>query len=88
MTEDLAKIVYKKVNTGKAIDTSVIQREKLVGTEIENAYQKAILSNVGKKGKDPTQMKDQSILSDHVKYVKHDGSGTFHNLYVDTLNYC
>ena len=34
-------------------------------------------------------MEDWSILSDHVKYVRHDdGSGTFHKLTVNTLNYC
>ena len=34
-------------------------------------------------------MKDWSILSDHVKYVRHDdGSGTFHKLNINTLNYC
>ena len=33
-------------------------------------------------------MEDWSILSDHVKYVKHDdGSETFHKLKVNTLNY-
>ena len=42
---------------------------------------------MGKEGKDPAQMEDWSILSDHVKYVKHGGSGTFHNRNVDTLNY-
>ena len=92
LTEEQAKFVYKKVNAGKVIDTSVIkqemEQEKLVGREIENTYQKAILSDVEKKGKDPTQMEDWSILSDHVKYVKCDGSGTFYNLNVDTLNYC
>ena len=39
------KFVYKKVNTGKAIDTKAIkqemEQEKLVGTEIENTYQKS-----------------------------------------------
>ena len=62
LTEEQAKFVYKKVNAGKAIDTSVIkqkmEQEKLVGTEIENTYQKAILSDVGKKGKDPAQIED------------------------------
>ena len=34
-------------------------------------------------------MEDWSILSDHVKYVRHDdGSETFHKLNVNTLNYC
>ena len=92
LTEEQEKFVYKKINAGKAIDTCVMkqemEQENVVGTEIENTYQKAILSDVGKKGKDPTQMGDWSILSDHVKYVKNDGSGTFHNLNVDTLNYC
>ena len=33
-------------------------------------------------------MEDWSILSDHVKYVKHDdGLETFHKLNVDMLNY-
>ena len=33
-------------------------------------------------------MEDWSILSDHIKYVRHDdGSGTFHKLTVNTLNY-
>ena len=40
------------------------------------------------KQKNPTQMEEWSILSDHVKYIKHDGSETFHNLKIDTLNYC
>ena len=93
LTEDQAKSIYKRVNTGKGINTKVIQQEmdqeKLVGTEIENTYQKAILTNVNKKGNDPTQMEEWSILSNHVRYVKHeDGPETFHRLNVDALNYC
>ena len=94
LTEDQAKLVYKRVNAGKGINTKVIQhdmdKEKLVGTQIENTYQKvAILTDVNKKGKDPTQMEEWSILSDHVRYVKHeDGSGTFHRLNIEALNYC
>ena len=92
MTEDQAKFVYKKVNGGKATDTKAIkqemEQEKLVGTEIENTYQKATLTDINKMGKDPAHIEEWSILSDHVKYVKHDGSGTFHNLNIDALNYC
>ena len=92
MTEDQAKFVYKKVNKGKAIDTKAIkqemEQERLVGTEIDNTYQKAILTDVNMTGKDPTQIEEWSILSDHVKYVKHDGPGTFHNLNINALNYC
>ena len=47
------------------------------------------MNEVNKKEKVSTQMEDWSILSDHVKYVKHDdGSETFHKLNVNTLNYC
>ena len=59
----------------------------MVGTDIENINQKAILSDVGKKGKDPTQIEKWSILSDYVKYIKPEWSETFHNLNVTTLNY-
>ena len=37
--------------------------------------------------KTPTQMKEWSILSDHVKYVTFDGSETFHKLNIDKMNY-
>ena len=37
--------------------------------------------------KSPAQMKEWSILSDHVKYVMSDGSKTFNNLSIDQLNY-
>ena len=54
----------------------------------DNLYQKAILSEVRKREKFTAQMEDWSIISDHVKYVRHDdGSGTFHKLNVNTLNY-
>ena len=32
-------------------------------------------------------MKEWSILSDHVKYIKSDGSKTFNNLSIDLSNY-
>ena len=89
MTEDQAQFVYKKVSAGKGINTETIkqemEQEKVVKTEIDdscdNAYQKAILNEVNKKEKVSTQMEDWSILSDHVKYVRHDdGSETFHNV--------
>ena len=32
-------------------------------------------------------MKEWSILSDHVKFIKSDGSETFNNLSIDLLNY-
>ena len=67
-------------------------KEKSIKTELDdscdNAYQKAILNKINKEEKVSTQMEDWSIMSDHVKYVKHDdGLETFHKLNVNILNY-
>ena len=62
-------------------------KQEKVETELENTYQKAILTDVNKKEKDPAQIEEWSIFSVHVKYVTHDGSETFHNLNIDALNY-
>ena len=61
-------------------------QDKAVDTELENTYQKAILTENDKK-KSPAQMNEWSILSDHVKYVMSDGSETFHKLNIDQMNY-
>ena len=79
---------------GKEINTAAIkleiEQEKSIKAEIDdscNTYQKAILNDVNKKEKVSTQMEDWSILSDHVKYVKHDEVlETFHKLNVNILN--
>ena len=64
----------------KSVDT------ELDDTELDNTYQKAILTENNKK-KSPTQIKEWSILSDHVKYVTSDGSEIFHKLNIDKMNY-
>ena len=61
-------------------------QDKSVNTELDNTYQKAILTENNKK-KNPTRMKKWSILSDHVKYVTSDGSETFPKLNIDQMNY-
>ena len=84
------------MNAGKEINTATmkqeIEHEKSIKAEIYdscNTYHKAILNDVNKKEKVPTQMEDWSILSDPVKYVKHDDElETFHKLNVNMLNYC
>ena len=57
-------------------------------TELDNTHQKALLTENDKK-MSPTQKKEWSILSDHVKYVTSDvsGSDTFHKLNIDQMNY-
>ena len=58
-------------------------------TELDNAYQKSLIAGIenkvkhSEKKKSPAQMKEWSILSDHVKYVTSDGSKTFNNLSID-----
>ena len=47
---------------------------------------KTKLNIVTRKGA-PAQMKEWSILSDHVKYITSDGSKTFNNLSIDQLNH-
>ena len=94
LTEDQVRYVYKKVNVGKEINTATmkqeIEQEKAIKAEIDdscNTYQKAILNDVNKKEKISTWMEDWLILSDHVKYVKHDdGLETFHKVNVNTLD--
>ena len=69
-----------------------MEQEQSIKTEIDdscdNTYQKVILNKVNKKKKVSTQMEDWPILSDHVKYVKHDGGlETFHKLNVNMFNH-
>ena len=60
---------------------------------MENVYQETIVTGIENKAeqsdqkKSLAQMKEWSILSDHVKYVTSDGPKTFNNLSIDQLNY-
>ena len=62
-------------------------------TESDNIYQKTIITGHENKVEQndlknsPAQMKQWSILSDHVKYITSDRSKTFNNLSIDQLNY-
>ena len=66
---------------------------KSIDTELDNAYQKALITGTENKSdndnkeKSPAQMEEWSILSDHVKYITSDGFETFHNLNIDQMNY-
>ena len=95
MTAKQAEFVNKELSTGnntisiKKIVTSNNSEE----TELDNAYQKALITGVenkiehNNKKKNPAQMKEWSIMSDHVKYITSDGSETFNNLSIDQMNY-
>ena len=60
---------------------------------MDNAYQKTLITGIENKvkqddkKKNPAQMKEWSILSDHIKYVTSEGSKTFNNLSIDQLNH-
>ena len=61
--------------------------------EVENVYQKTLIAGIehkikhNDKKRSPAQMKEWPILSNHVKYITSDGSGTFNNLSIDQMNY-
>ena len=88
LTTTQADFVNKELNAGNGTISikKIVMQDKSVNTELDNTYQKAILTENDKK-KNPTQMKEWSILSDHVKYVTSDGSETFHKLNIDQMNY-
>ena len=87
LTTKQADFVNKELNTCNGIMSikKIVTQNKSVDTELDNAYQKALITGTenktenNNKKKSPAQMKEWSILSDHVKYVTSDGSETFHN---------
>ena len=62
-------------------------------TELDNPYQKTLITGHENKikqsdeRKSHAEMKEWSILSDHVKYITSDRYETFNNLSIDQLNY-
>ena len=68
----------KELNTRNSTISikKIVMQDNSVNTELDNTYQKAILTENDKK-KNPTQMKEWSILSDHVKYVMSEGQALF-----------
>ena len=90
-----AKFIYKELNTGNhIISTKKIMSPSIPEkTELDSAYQKILTTGYktdirsNDKGKSPAQMKEWSILSDHVKYITSDKHETFNNLSIDQLNY-
>ena len=95
LTAKQAEFVNKELNAGN--NTLSIKRiitpNPPEETEIDNAYQKTLIAGTDNKvkhndkKKSPAQMKEWSILSDHIKYVTSDGSETFNNLSIDQMNY-
>ena len=84
LTTKQVDFVNKELNAGKGTISikKIAMQDKSVNTDLDNTYQKAILTENDKK-KSPAQMKEWSILSDHVKYVTSHGSEIFHKLNID-----
>ena len=76
------------ISTKKYITSSIPEE-----TTLGNAYQKTLTTGhetdikLSNKGRNPAQMKEWSILSDHIKYITLDKHKTFNNLSIDQLNY-
>ena len=87
------------VNNELSTDSNTISIKKIMTpsipeeTELGNAYQKTLITGhenkveQNDKKKSPAQMKEWSILSNHVKYITSDRSKTFNSLSIDQLNY-
>ena len=95
LTAKQANFVNKEISIGNGIMSikKIVTQNKSEQTELDNAYQKALIIGIenkvkpNNKKKSPAQMKELSILSDHVKYVTSGRSETFHSLNVDQMNY-
>ena len=96
LTAKQADLVNKKLSASNGIMSikKTVTPNKSEETELDNAYQKALITGIenkvkhnNNKKKSPLQVKEWSFLSDHVKYVTSDGSETFHNLNIDQMNY-
>ena len=90
MTTKQTDFVNKELTASKGIMSikKIVMQDKSVDTESDNAYEKALLRETeNDKKKSPTQMKEWSISSDHVKYVTSDGSEIFDKLNIDQMNY-
>ena len=95
LTTKQADFVNKELNDGNSIMSikKIVTQKKPIDTELDNAYQKTLITGMENKGnndnkkKSPAQMKEWSVLSDRVKYVISDGFETFHNLNIDQMNY-
>ena len=95
LTAKQAELTNKKLNTSsntisiKKTMTPSIPEE----TELDNVYQKTLSTGYetkvmhNDKKNSPAQMREWSILSDHVKCITSDRSETFNNLSIEQLNY-
>ena len=68
LTSEQVEKIYKGIDPTNGSSIKLIESSV---SEVENTYQKGIVSNP-KRRQYPKQMVEWSILSDHVKCVQHD----------------
>ena len=96
LTREQANYVYKKVETGKIINTDAIQQEMEQEEQLNkiddmsgetNPYQEFIVNNAEKIEPLMTQMEQWSILSNILDYIQHDRHHTVnHTLSIREMN--
>ena len=95
LTAEQVDFVNKELSAinGMMSIKKIVIPNKSEETDLANAYQKALITGIenkvepNNKEKSPAQMKEWSILSDHVKYITSGRLETFYNLNVDQMNY-
>ena len=95
LTAKQAELVNKNLNTsGSTISKRNIMTLSIPEeSELDNAYQRTLTTGYetkveqNDKKRSPAQMKEWSILSDHIKYITSDKPKTFNNLSIGQLNY-
>ena len=98
MTEEQAKHVYKKIESGGIINTDTLPQEieqerqlnRIDGTSGEtNPYKELIVNNTEKVEPLLTQMEQWSILSNTLKYIQYDRyPKNYHSLGISVVNKC
>ena len=95
LTAKQAEFVNKELSASNNTISikKIVTSNKSEETELDNVYQKTLITGIenkvkhSDKKKSPGQIKEWSILSDHIKYVTSDRSETFNNLSIDQMNY-
>ena len=85
LTERQADYIYEAVGKGNMINVETMTSE-ITQSQDDNPYKRVVLNNIYKIPEKCPEMKNCSIFSDNVRYIKHEKMTT-QNLDFDTLDY-
>ena len=85
LTKRQAYHIYKVIEKGDMINIKTMTCE-IAQIQDDNPYMKVVLNKVFKEEDKSSEMRNWSIFSDNVRYIKHD-KATPQKLNVDTLDY-